>query len=89
MDALTHLMVVILQQHIHRSNHHAVHLKHIQVLLVNYTSIKLQNHLLLLILWLAAGSGLSWVVLLGSAAPGIVVGWSCGLPHVGAPGSRG
>ena len=41
MDILISLIVVIISQCIHVSNHQVEHLKYIQLLFVNHTSIKL------------------------------------------------
>ena len=40
---LISLIVVTISQRIHISNHHIVHVKYIQILFVNYTSIKLDE----------------------------------------------
>lgn len=51
---LISLIVVILSQCIHISKYHIVHFKHIQLLLVSYTSIKLGGKELLIIMGTAS-----------------------------------
>lgn len=42
-DVLIHSMVGILSQYVCISNHYVLHLKHITILLVNYTSVNLKK----------------------------------------------